>query len=98
MAKAKAATGFTFAPIPDHISAMFAAFDKCGGWIREPVGPDQWTLALISKFPPRHGWNTKSASFHRIDSEAGQATIKRLTSTKKELNNERDSGNQQNAA
>ena len=84
--RARDATGYDFAPMPDHIAGMLELFRKSGGWIREPVGADQWTIALICKYPPRQGWSRKTASFHTIESRAGQETIKRLTYTKKELN------------
>jgi three-Cys-motif partner protein len=84
VSKAKQATSFSYSYMPDHIGDMFDAFSYCGGWIREPIDKDQWTLALISYFEPKHGWNTKAASFHKISSEKGQEVITKLSLTKAE--------------
>jgi len=77
--------GYNFAPMPDHISGMLSAFDGAGGWVREPVGADQWTLLLLSKFPPRNGWNPKTGPrFLRIDDDNGRELIQYLSTTAKE--------------
>jgi len=86
IAGAKAVTGKTFAPTPDHISAMLQQFSGACGWVREPVGADQWTILLLSKFPPRSGWNTKNgARFLKLDSDEGKSLVRRLSLTKKQL-------------
>lgn len=87
VSKARDSVGYDFAPMPNHIAGMLDLFTRCGGWIREPVGADQWTIAMISKYPPKSGWAQKNASFHLINSPDGQQTIKRLTYTKKEIKN-----------
>jgi len=75
----------SFAPMPDHIAALVDSFSESDGWVRDPVGKDQWTMLLLSKFPPHNGWKTIDASFHKIQSEIGQAVVRRLSLTKKEL-------------
>ncbi len=74
-----------FAPMPDHIAALVDSFSDSDGWVRDPVGKDQWTMLLLSKFPPHNGWKTIDASFHKIQSEIGQQVVRRLSLTKKEL-------------
>jgi three-Cys-motif partner protein len=87
VAHARAATSINFAPMPDHIADMVSAFDGAGGWVREPVGADQWTLLLLSNYPPRNGWSPRNggARFHRIDDLQGQDVIRRLSLTRKQL-------------
>jgi hypothetical protein len=81
-AKAKESTGMNFAPMPDHVKGLIDAFYGCGGWVRGPVGADQWTILLISSRPPKNGWGN---SFHLIQSIEGDEVIKRLSLTKSEL-------------
>jgi hypothetical protein len=68
--------------IPDHVAEMIHWFKGAGGWIREPINADQWTIAMLAKYPPTHDW--QKGGFHAIDSDEGQALIKRLSTTKKE--------------
>lgn len=85
VAKARNTCGIGFfAPMPDHINALIQSIIGCGGWVREPVGADQWTLLWLTKFPPRNDWKT-ATPFHKIETECGQAVIRRLSLTKKEL-------------
>lgn len=85
VAKAREATDINFSPMPDHISDMLNAFNGCGGWIREPLGRDQWTMLLLSKFPPRNGWNPKNGPrFLRINETEGIKLIEYLSTTKKD--------------
>jgi hypothetical protein len=84
VAKAREA-GYNFAPMPDHISGMLSAFNGAGGWVREPVGADQWTMLLLSRHSPRHGWKPKDGpGFLRIDDDNGQKLIQHLSTTAKE--------------
>lgn len=83
VSRAREATGFNFSPMPNHVQDMLAAFTGCGGWIREPVGSDQWTMLLLSKFPPYGGWNCKNGPrFLLIDSTEGSSLIRRLSTTR----------------
>ncbi len=84
VAKAREA-GYNFAPMPDHISGMLSVFHGARGWVREPVGADQWTMLLLSRHAPRYGWNTKTGPrFLKIDDENGQKLIQHLSTTAKE--------------
>lgn len=83
VAKARASTGFAFAQMPDHIAALIDAFKGCGGWGRKPVGADQWTILMLSMFPPRNGW--EKAGFLKLDSEAWEGERLRMSMTAKEL-------------
>ena len=85
VAKARQATNFNFSPMPDHMHGMIKAFRDAGGWIREPLGSDQWTIALLSKYPPEYGWMCQGAKFHKIDSRSGKYIVSRLSLTKKEM-------------
>jgi hypothetical protein len=82
---ARAATGMQFAPMPDHIShaIQFIMAGDGAGWIREPIGADQWTLMLLTRNPPKHGW--ASQGYHLINSPEGREVIQRMSMTKKEL-------------
>lgn len=85
VAGARAVTEFNFAPMPSHVSDMLQAFSGCGGWIREPTGADQWTMVLITRFPPRSGWNVKNGPrYLKMDTEEGQQLIQYLSTTVKQ--------------
>jgi len=79
------ATGIKFAPMPDHIqhAINFIMSGNGAGWIREPIGADQWTLMLLTKNPPKHGWANQG--YYLINSPEGREVIKRMSMTKKEL-------------
>lgn len=88
--RARESTDIQFSPMPDHIADMLTYFNDCGGWIRQPAGADQWTMMLISRFPPRNGWLVKDGlSFYKIEEQEGQKLIKHLSMTKAKRN-ERD--------
>jgi len=85
VAKARANVAFDFAPMPDHIADLLEKFRGAGGWIREQVGKDQWTMLLLSKYPPRNGWNTKTGpKFFLMHSGEGKGLIHYLSTTAKE--------------
>lgn len=82
---ARESTGFNFRPMPNHVANLIDSFADCGGWIREPVGGDQWTMMLVSKFPPRNGWNVKNGpKFYKIDQPEGQQMVEYLSTTAKQ--------------
>lgn len=82
VAKARASTAYDFAPMPDHISALLDLFEDCKGWIRLPVGADQWTILMLSMFPPRNGWEKER--FLELDSERGREAKALMSMTAKE--------------
>lgn len=82
---ARLSTGYNFSSMPNHVADMIDSFADCGGWIREPIGADQWTMVLVSKFPPRNGWNVKTGpKFYKIDQPEGQQMVEYLSTTAKQ--------------
>jgi hypothetical protein len=85
VAKARASCSFEFAPMPDHITALLHEFKNCQGWVRAPVGSDQWTILWVTEFEPKYAWSQADAPFYQLRSPIGQETIRRLSLTRNEL-------------
>lgn len=79
----RARPDLSFVDMPDHVKGVIGMFAKHPkGWVRKPVGADQWTMFFISRFSPKGDWQKQG--FHHIGEQKGKEIIHLLSTTAKE--------------
>ena len=72
--------GINFRPLPDHLTGLIELFmSQPRGWIRSPVGADQWTIVMLTHFETAYGWEKQG--YHKLTTPIGQQVLSDLSLT-----------------